>query len=113
MHFRWPFTFRAKPLRPAIHFKAVPGVDVRLAREFVCAPGCRFTPFKGVLQVPRVRMEALGAMQKAYQSDANRKPTLDHPLRTDIDIKYIDLGTKDAIGIPQDGNRAAPTGGEQ
>lgn len=127
MHIRWPFTFRRKR---AILFKPVPGVDPRYAREFVCAPYCAFGLDKYAgLTWPAIRwvipagarfdfskddraISFAEAMRNAYQSDAERKRVPDYPLRPDIDINYIDLGIEDALGIHQDGNRAARTGGE-
>jgi hypothetical protein len=127
MPIRWPFT-----LRRTILFKPVPGVDPRRAREWVCAPFCRFRSFawvdpirltgKGPFSHASIMTRTLydssdgqsltldAAMQSAFPDNAEResKPFSDEAVR--IWDNAIYHGTMRAMGIPQDGNRAARTG---
>jgi hypothetical protein len=119
MPFRWPFTFRRKR---AILFKPVPGVHPRYAREFVCAPYCDFVQlwqysYSHYEATPKGKRKAFLrsadaafhiAMRNAYQSDAERGGM--EPL--DSHYQRFISGTGPAIPSPQDGNRAARTGGE-
>jgi hypothetical protein len=96
MHLRWPFTSRRKPttLRHKIVLRSL-GL---YAREFVCAPWCRFTvPFYDARGVPIASRDLAKYIVRFYQ------PVAIPPLRP---------GMRRAKLSQQDGTRAARTGGD-
>jgi hypothetical protein len=101
MHLRWPFTFRRKPttLRGKIMLRPL-GL---CAREFVCAPWCRFAG--AVQEFYDARGMLIASHNLANHKVLFYQPVAIPPLRPGMRRAQL----SEQVLAQQDGTRAAPT----